>query len=616
MSYSQNLKNNHTQANTTTPKTLPSSQTNIGQLWHIIMQSAGEQAPILKRCIAISVLTAVLRGMAFTCFIPLFLAVASRDGGQLLLWAGVMSVLIVLSSISDWFSRDYDYKGHAALASDTLRRQLGQHLRRIPLQKLYAKRSGELTATIAGNVDDVIQYTMILALMLIAAVVTPIVVGLLTIAYDWRLGVAILLLFPSVLPIYFYVLPRLTANKQKLLGVLSELSAETVEYLQGLPVLKATGSLQDKASRYMQTVKRIEQEQITAMKDETLPNLALTSAVELGVMLIVALGLWLVSQGDIQLMLMAGLLVAVVRFAEPLSTFISMMSVFEMVRSGYARLQALLAIEPLPQRQPIQTPDNFNVHFEQVSFAYENSDNPIQPIQVSQASQTNQNAPVLNQLSLDIPANAMTALVGASGCGKTTLIRLLMRYADPQQGSVSIGGVDIRNIEPEQLNHLMAVVFQDVYLFDDTIIANIRMGRQNASDEEVIMAAKSAQCHDFIEQLPDGYQTRVGDIGNNLSGGEKQRLSIARALLKDAPIIILDEPTAALDTHSERAVQKAIDVLVQNKTVIVIAHRLSTIVGAKNIVVLDNGTVAEQGTHQQLLAKQGIYAKLWGLQGQ
>ena len=352
----------------------------------------------------------------------------------------------------------------------------------------------------------------------------------------------------------------------------------------------------------------------------SVPNLALTSAIEVGLMLIVALGLWLVSQGDIKLMLLAAILVTIIRFAEPLSTFISMMSIFEMVRSGYARLQALAAIDPLPQHQPSQIPKNFNVHFEQLSFAYENGNNLAasnqdhQTNQVNQINQVGHNTPILNQLTLDIPANAMTALVGASGCGKTTLIRLLMRYADPQQGSVSIGGVDLRNIEPEQLNHLMAVVFQDVYLFDDTIIANIRMGRQDASDEEVIMAAKSAQCHDFIEQLPDGYQTRVGDIGNNLSGGEKQRLSIARALLKDAPIIILDEPTAALDTHSERAVQKAIDVLVQNKTVIVIAHRLSTIVGAKNIVVLDNGTVAEQGTHQQLLAKQGIYAKLWRLQ--
>ena len=189
-----------------------------------------------------------------------------------------------------------------------------------------------------------------------------------------------------------------------------------------------------------------------------------------------------------------------------------------------------------------------------------------------------------------------------------------MRYADPQNGVIKIGGADIRHMEQDYLLSNFAVVFQDVYLFDASIVENIRMAKPDASDDEVKDAAKAAYCHEFIERLPDGYDTTVGDIGGSLSGGERQRISIARAILKDAPIVILDEPTAALDTESELAVQKAIDALVMNKTVIVIAHRLSTIAGADQILVIDQGELVEQGTHQELLKKEGKYNALWQAQ--
>lgn len=216
--------------------------------------------------------------------------------------------------------------------------------------------------------------------------------------------------------------------------------------------------------------------------------------------------------------------------------------------------------------------------------------------------------PILRGVSLHIPERALTALIGHSGCGKTTLIRLIMRYADPQQGRILIGGTDIRALTQEDLMRQISVVFQDVYLFDDTIANNIRLGKADATDAEIEAAAR---CHDFIMAMPEGYQTRVGDIGGKLSGGEKQRISIARALLKNAPIIILDEPTAALDTESEVAVQQAIDALVQDKTVIVITHRLSTVSGAQQIIMLSGGQVAESGTHSELLAQNGVYRRLW-----
>ena len=569
----------------------------FANLPHMIFSTAGEQAPALKRSMLLGCITAALRGLVFACFIPLFYAVAAHDGRGIVTWLIVMTILMLIASVGDWYSRDYDYNGHAARAGNDLRHQLGQHLRRIPLQDLYRSRSGNTAATIAGNVDDVINYTMTVSLMLVAATVTPTVVALVAMFFDWRLGLALLILFPAVIPIYLWVRPMMTRHKAEQAAASSHLNAETVEYTQGLPVLKAATCVGDKSARFISAAKAVEDLQIKSLRDEAVPNLLLASAIEIGMLLVVALGLWQVSHGDISLMLLAALMVAIIRFAEPLSVFLSMMSIFEMVHAGHNRLQDLRDIEPLPQAQPVQTPSQYHIDFRDLSFTY-----------------AGQSDTALDNINLHIPANALTALVGPSGCGKTTLIRMLMRYADPQQGSVSIGGIDIRHIEPETLNRLIAVVFQDVYLFDDTILANIRMGRADASEADIIAAAKAAQCHDFIERLPDGYQTRVGDIGNNLSGGEKQRISIARALLKNAPIIILDEPTAALDTHSELAVQHAIDALVQNKTVIVIAHRLSTTVAARQIIVLDNSQLIEQDSHSELLNQNGRYAKLWHAQ--
>ncbi|MDD2640359.1 MAG: ATP-binding cassette domain-containing protein, partial [Arcobacteraceae bacterium] len=283
--------------------------------------------------------------------------------------------------------------------------------------------------------------------------------------------------------------------------------------------------------------------------------------------------------------------------AEPLSIFLGVVSVFDLIDSAFKRIKSILAIEPLKVHKPLETIKAYNIEFEKVNFAYQN-----QPTHA------------LKDVSFAMPNKTMTALVGHSGCGKTTITKMIMRYADPQSGSIKIGGVNIKNMTPEDLMKNISVVFQDVYLFDDTIINNIRMANPNATDKEVEEAANSAYCHEFITRLPNGYNTKIGDIGGSLSGGERQRISIARAILKNAPIVILDEPTAALDTQSEVAVQSAIDKLVENKTVIVIAHRLSTIAGADTILVVDNGRIVESGTHDELVTKNGRYYGMWQAQ--
>ena len=563
-------------------------------IYRTILHAAGEQAPVLKRCLRDSVIAASLQGASFALLVPICLALGAGDKRAAVLWLLALTALLVLSSIFRWRSQDYDYRGNCARAGDTMRRHLGEHLRRIPLQILYRQRSGELNALLAGTIDDTYNHTLIVSNMLIAAIFTPLATALLTLIWDWRLGLILLISFPLIVPIQHWTQPLMARAKARLARANASLNAELLEYSQGLPVLKAANSAGTRLPRLQQAIGAVETIQRDALLAETLPNALLGSAVELLMLLILLAGMVWITGGSLDAWPLAALMVACIRFAEPLGQILSMSSIYSMVQQGYARLQELLAVAPLERVGEAAAPTRHDITFENVHYHYDA--NP---------------EPVLRGINLHIPERALTALVGHSGCGKTTLIRLIMRYADPQQGRVLIGGSDIRALTQQDLMRQISVVFQDVYLFDDTIGNNIRLGKADATDAEIEAAARAARCHDFIMAMPDGYQTRVGDIGGKLSGGEKQRISIARALLKNAPIIILDEPTAALDTESEVAVQQAIDALVKDKTVIVITHRLSTISGAQQIVVVADGQIAVSGTHQELLAQDGIYRRLW-----
>ena len=242
-----------------------------------------------------------------------------------------------------------------------------------------------------------------------------------------------------------------------------------------------------------------------------------------------------------------------------------------------------------------QSPQSGDIRFEHVTFGYGETE-------------------VLHDISVTLKQGCLTALVGPSGSGKSTLLKLCARFYDPQQGKVTFNNTDMSEIEPEALMKQISMVFQNVYLFQDTIKNNIRFGKADATDEEIEDAARKACCHEFIMKLPNGYDTMVGEGGCTLSGGEKQRVSIARAILKEAPVVLLDEATASLDPENEVDVQKAINTLIAGRTVIVIAHRLKTIKNADKIIVLENGCVTEQGTHRELIGREGLYYKLWSIQ--
>ncbi len=568
----------------------------LRQTWQRMLLAAGQEAKILKKSLFFSIVAAIAQGLAFACFYPLFSALFASpiDEKKVLFWLTALLFFALVDTLGRWLAREFDYSESFAAITHELRMNLGEQLRRIPLEILYSKRSGELASVLAGSVNEVVMPMGIMSSAFLGIIITPVVTALATFFVDWRLAICMLLVFPLVIP--FYRERRRAKGKElrELAAINANLQGELVEYVQGLAVLRSvnrTGKRQQRLAKVLDHLRKVQRQDVLA---SVRPQLLSSTFVQGGLLVIVGLGLHFVLSGSLQLAALAALLVVVVRFTEPIAILFGLIAVFDLMEAGFGRIEETLAIEPLPVKQPVQVPDRFDVSFDNVSFAYAEGD-----------------CNVFEEVSFAVPERSMTALVGPSGAGKTTVTRLLMRYADPQHGTIHIGGKDIRSMKPEDLMGCVSVVFQDVYLFDDTIAANIRMGRQDASDEEVETAARAAHCHEFINRLPEGYNTQVGDIGGRLSGGERQRISIARAILKNAPIVILDEPTAALDTESEVAVQKAVDALVRERTVFVIAHRLSTIAAADKILVFDQGRLAEEGTHKELLAAGGRYQAMW-----
>lgn len=573
----------------------------LRQSYHRMLQAAGDEAPALRRSFQYMTLSAIMQGLAFASLYPLMSAILSQpfDLNQLWMWLGILSLFGVLDWVFRWKSNDFGYSDKLANVTHEMRVKLGLHLRKMPLQSLYHSRTGEVSTVIAGNVDEIITPMGNVSEIFVRGLVVPLVVVIATAFVNWQLAIAMLLIFPMMIPIYRWIRQAKGRGMRVLADAHAKTSSEIVEYVQGLPVLRAANVTGKKAARLHASLAHLQRIQTEGQLKSILPNLTLWTWVEGGIVVVLALGVYLILGGALSIAALAALLIVSVRLSESIAILTNVASVLDFMEAGFEKIEAFLSIKPLAVNQPEQSPERFDIAFEHLTFGY-SADTP----------------PELSDINLTLPEKSMTALVGPSGSGKTTLTRMIMRYADPQQGQVKIGGVDIRSLSQETLMGHISVVFQEVYLFDDTILNNIRMGRPDASDADVENTARSAYCHEFISRLPQGYQTRIGDIGGTLSGGERQRISIARAILKDAPIVILDEPTAALDTESELAVQQAIDELVKNRTVIVIAHRLSTIVGADQIVVLEEGKIIQSGRHSELLEHAGRYQAMWQAQQQ
>lgn len=374
-------------------------------------------------------------------------------------------------------------------------------------------------------------------------------------------------------------------------------SEEVQEYIEGIKVIKSCnldGEKFETLENALRTMKDL------AIKFEFGTGIFITGAqvlLQAGVGLTVFVGTNLLVGGKIELVPMLMFLLIVTRIYGPILTELVLLPELLYHQIALGRMRKLFEIQTM-EGDAEKDISSYDISFENVDFSYNEGDDTIK------------------NMDVEIPANGITALVGPSGSGKSTVSRLIARFWDVNKGRISIGGVDVRTLDPEHLMSYISFVFQDVVLFNDTVFSNIKIGNMDATEEEVIAAAKAACCEEFINRMPDGYNTILGENGSTLSGGERQRLSIARALLKNAPIVLLDEATASLDPENEALIQQAIGALIDGKTVIVIAHRLRTVVEADVIIVLDDGKMVEQGTHEELIKKDGLYHRLFSIQQQ
>ncbi|OBZ19164.1 ABC transporter ATP-binding protein [Bacillus sp. FJAT-27264] len=503
--------------------------------------------------------------------------------------AGAM-ILMYLSEIPAYRSA---YRGAYEVAAQG-RAELAEHLRKLPLGYLTRRDPGDLANMMMGDFTLVESGLSHMLPQLAGAFVLPILALAGLILLDWRMALCMFAALPVALLIMY-----VTTGLQRKLGadhMKAKLNAANrlQEYLNGIRVMKAYNLTGERFVRLDNSFKVLMKESIK-LEGIFGPVILLAMALlRAGLTLLIYVGVQLLLGGEISILNLAVFLIIGTRIYDPLNTALSNYAEFRYNEQAGERIVELLHepvmtgnIEPLPVERGIE--------FEHVTFSYGGK-------------------PVIKDLSITLPQGSLTAIVGPSGSGKSTVLRLISRFYDPDEGRVLLGGRSLREMEPEHLLSSISVVFQDVYLFQDTIGNNIAFGRPGATSEEVRQAAQMAHCHEFIMKLPRGYDTPVGEGGSTLSGGEKQRISIARAILKNAPVVLLDEATASLDPQNEAEIQKGIDALIAGRTVIVVAHRLKTIRGADNIIVLEDGRLVEQGRHERLLERGGLYARLWTLQ--
>lgn len=508
-----------------------------------------------------------------------------------ILWGGMTVIAVILYFFERKAAHATYHDGYDASAAGRVK--LAEHIRKLPLGFLMSKDPGELGNTMMNDFNLIEEAVTHVLPQLIGGLITAVLGFAGMSCIDLRLGFAMFAGFPVTLLILWGVQTvdkkRGAAHTQARIEQTNRLQ----EYLTGMKIIKAYNLRGKNFKKLEQAFQNFTKESIKLESVSGPFYLVAVSFLQAGLSFITMAGVYLLMGGTLDITVFVMFLFIGTRIFDPLAGAITQLPVFIYKKTAGQRIIDLMD-EPIMSGSG-DAPVKHDIQFAHVDFGYGED-------------------MVLHDVSASFPTGTMTAIVGPSGSGKSTMLRLIARFYDPQNGKVFFGGIDETVIDPEKLMKKISVVFQDVYLFQDTIGNNIRYGRENATQEEIEAAAQLAHCHEFIMDRPDGYDTMVGEGGNTLSGGEKQRISIARAILKDAPVLLLDEATSSLDPENEVEVQQAIEELVKDRTVVMIAHKLKTISRADQIIVLEQGEVKEVGTHIKLIEKNGIYRRLWDIQ--
>lgn len=518
--------------------------------------------------------------------------VGNIDTGILWKYFGVMALFFLITLFFENLATKYTYElGYQRTAEGRI--GLASHIRSLPIGFISGKSSSEILDTLMNDFAKVETATTHQLPQFFSSIFVALLCGIFFLIIDIKMGIAALIGFPVAM-LFLRLMNRFQKNMYfKTDEAKIKEQEDLEEYLNNIKTLKAYNFITDTLRKIDSDIEHVK---TTNTKNEKGIGSLTTIAgmvLRVGLPLMSLVGAYLILDGSLDIETFLMFLFVGTRIFDPLDLALTNYTGLQMASVSGERILKLLEMKPMKGKDALNSQND--IELTNVSFAYDKTN-------------------VIEDVSLKIKENELTALVGFSGSGKSTLIKLLPRFYDLIGGNIKIGNIDISKVSPEEVMRKFSIVFQDVYLFRDTIYNNIKFGNETASKEEIIKAAKMAGAYGFIVKKENGFETMIGEGGSTLSGGERQRISIARAILKDAPIILLDEATASLDPDNEVAVQAAISNLIKNKTVIVVAHKLKNVVGANKIVVLDKGNVVEQGKHEELLSLGGIYKSLWDYQ--
>ena len=504
------------------------------------------------------------------------------------------AVCFALIFLTTWFQ--YNGTFFTTYKESGVRRlNLAERLRKLPLSFFGKRDLADLTSTIMADCEVLEKTCSHYIPGLFGSLISTVLIALSLLVFDWRMALAALWVIPVSIAILLGSY-RIQDNVQaKTMAVKMACADSIQEYIETMRDLKANSAENAYLDGLSEKIRAVEKQTISAELTNAVFVTSAAMVLKLGIASVALTGSVLLIRGSIDVLTLFLFLLVASRLYDPMQGALQNLAAVIAMRTNVGRMNEILDA-PLQTGSEQLTNQGCDIVFDHVGFAY------------------NSGETVLRDVSFTAKQGEVTALVGPSGGGKTTVSRLAARFWDYQKGSITVGGMEVSKIDPEKLMSLYSIVFQDVTLFDNTILENIRLGRKGATDEEVLAAAKLANCEEFAEKLPDKWNTNIGENGCALSGGERQRISIARAFLKDAPIILLDEATASLDVENETAIQEALSRLIKNKTVLIIAHRMRTVAGADQVVVLSGGIVAEQGSPAELYARKGLYAHMVDLQ--
>ena len=524
------------------------------------------------------------------------LNVSTPSGSSVLYYVIMAVAALLVMFIIAYFQYDSTY---TRIYEESARRRisLAETLRKLPLAFFGKKDVADLSATIMEDATQIEQQFSHAVPQIFAAAVTIFIMGIMMFIYNWQLSLAVFWVVPVALLVFY--LSRKFQNRMhtQLYHVKRDISDNIQEGFDSVHEIKSYNREED----YSNTLNtKLDHYEKFLIKGELLLGALINFSyviLKLGLPSVILAGAYLLSTGSVSIFAYLVFLVVTARIYNPIMEVMDNLALLLYLGVRIKRMKEMDAM-PRQEGKTKFRPKNCNIEFNNVDFSY------IQGVQT------------LKNVSFTAKQGDVTALVGPSGGGKSTVAKLSARFWDIDKGLITLGGEDISQIDPETLLNYYSIVFQDVTLFNSSVMDNIRLGKKDAPDKEVIRAARLAQCDEFVKNLPQGYDTLIGENGERLSGGERQRISIARAILKDAPIILLDEATASLDAENESKIQRALSELIKNKTVLIIAHRMRTVSGADKIVVIKDGSVAETGTPMALAEKQGIFAGMLNTQFQ